>query len=217
VRVQIMSARSNQRAKIAHAVIDFQHRGFKDLKLQTSANAHFDSKRLSGGLATWNRPRNPKSGSAGDAGTATGTDIQTVQRRTSPNHPKIGTRASPTRPVRPVSPLLILIRPTASGRKWIARLGDRVLCVSAWPFVKSARLLLTESWAADTVIEMWRPGTHEWAMRGRVGAVAAMIIDGEATSRCAKNGSPARNLDRVRGKGLPLICARPRVVSRGGR
>jgi hypothetical protein len=37
-----------------------------------------------------------------------------------------------------------VIEPTASGRKWIARLGDRVLCVSASPFVKSARLLRAE-------------------------------------------------------------------------
>ena len=57
--------------------------------------------------------------------------------------------------------------------------GDRVLCVSAWPFVKSARLLLAEGYPADTVIEMWRPNSDEWALRGRLGAVAATVIDGE--------------------------------------
>ena len=65
--------------------------------------------------------------------------------------------------------------------------------MSAWPFVTSARLLLAEGYPADTVIEMWRPNTDEWALRGRLGAVAATIIDGETAPRCAKNGSPARD------------------------
>jgi hypothetical protein len=41
-------------------------------------------------------------------------------------------------------PLHIVIEPTASGRKWTAHIGDRVLCVTASPFVKSARLLSAE-------------------------------------------------------------------------
>ena len=93
----------------------------------------------------------------------------------------------------PGAPIRIVIEPTASRRKWTARLGDRVLCVSAWPFVKSARLLLDEGHPADAVIEMWRPNTDEWALRGRLGAVAATVIDGETASRGAKNGSPARD------------------------
>jgi hypothetical protein len=39
----------------------------------------------------------------------------------------------------------VVIEPTASGRKWTARLGARVLCESMSPFVKSARLLLDEA------------------------------------------------------------------------
>jgi hypothetical protein len=85
--------------------------------------------------------------------------------------------------------------------------------VSAWPFVKTARGLVAEGYPGDTVIEVWRPDTHEWAMRGRLGAVAARVIDGETASRCAKNGAPASDLEQRRGKGLPLVCARPRVVS----
>jgi hypothetical protein len=88
-----------------------------------------------------------------------------------------------------------------------------VLCASAWPFVKAARRLLAEGYPANATIEMWRPDTHEWAMRGRLGAVAETLIDGETASRCAKNGSPARDLEQRTGKGLPLVCARPRVVS----
>ena len=91
------------------------------------------------------------------------------------------------------SSLQIIITPTKSGRKWVARLGVRVLCVAAAPFVKSARLLLAEGYPAETLIEMWRPNTAEWALRGRLGAVAATVIDGEKASRDAENGVPVRS------------------------
>jgi hypothetical protein len=116
----------------------------------------------------------------------------------------------------PAAPLRIVIQPTASGRKWTARLGDRVLCVSAWPFVKSARLLLDEGYPADAVIEMWRPNTTDWALRGRLGAVAATVIDGERGSRHAKNGPPARDPEQG-GRRPPPVRARHRVASGGGR
>lgn len=85
----------------------------------------------------------------------------------------IGTQAAPLR---------VIVTLTASGRKWIACLGDRVLCRSAWPFVMPARLLLAEGYPADTVIEMWRSNTDEWALRGCVGAVAATVIDAETAT-----------------------------------
>jgi hypothetical protein len=116
-----------------------------------------------------------------------------ILERTTPNHRKKVAHAGPTTPVRRSPPLRIVIVPTASGQKVIARLGDRVLCVTVWPFVKSARLLLAEGYPADTVIEMWRPNTDEWALQGRLGAVAATVMDGETGPRCAKNGSPARD------------------------
>ena len=87
--------------------------------------------------------------------------------------------------------LRIIVEPTASGQKWIARLGERVLCIAAAPFIQSARLLLCEV-PPDTVIEMWRPNTKEWALRGRIGAVAATLMDGETAASCAKDGSPER-------------------------
>ena len=81
----------------------------------------------------------------------------------------------------------------------IARLGDRVLCVSVWPFVKSARVLYAEGYPAETVIELWRPDTRDWALRGRLGAVAATLIDGEieTASRRAKNGVPLRDSQKA--------------------
>jgi hypothetical protein len=142
------------------------------------------------------RPPHPENGSPGTVGTKTGADVQRVLRRTTPNHRKIVAHASPTTPVRSAAPLRILIEPTASGRKWTARLGDRVLCVSAWPFVNPARLLLDEGYPPNAVLEMWRPNATDWALRGRLGAVAATVMDGETASRCAKNGSPARDPKR---------------------
>jgi hypothetical protein len=123
-------------------------------------------------------------------------EVQSVLRRTTSNHRKIDAHASPTTPIKSAVPLRIMIEPTASGRKWIARLGERVLCVSASPFVKSARLLLAEGLPAAIVIEMWRPNTDESALQGRLGAVAATVIDGETASRCAKKGAPASDTEK---------------------
>ena len=102
--------------------------------------------------------------------------------------------------------LRIIIEPTKNGRKWTARIGDRVLCVAAAPFVKSARLLLAEGCPAETVIEMWRPGTNAWALRGRVGPVASVVLDGEKVPRRAKNGSLTR--ERPRGSAEQPVRSR---------
>ncbi len=56
----------------------------------------------------------------------------------------------------------------------------------------SARLLLAEGYPADTMVEVWRPNTDEWALRGRLGAVAATVMDGETAKRAAKNRVPTR-------------------------
>jgi hypothetical protein len=98
-------------------------------------------------------------------------------------------------------PLRIVIEPTATGRKWIARQGGRVLCIAAAPFILSARILLSEGYHPDAVIVMWRPNTTEWALRGRIGLVAATLVDGETAASCAKNRSPVR--EHARDKGPP--------------
>jgi hypothetical protein len=107
-------------------------------------------------------------------------------RATSPSPSNASTQGA-------AAPLRIVIVPMASRKKWTARLNDRVLSVSAWPFVKAARLLLAEGYPADTLVEMWRPNTDEWALRGRLAAVAATILDGETASYRAKNRSPVRD------------------------
>ena len=46
------------------------------------------------------------------------------------------------------------------NRRAILGAGARPSRVTAWPFVKSARLLSAEGHPADAVIEMWRPNTE---------------------------------------------------------
>ena len=123
---------------------------------------------------------------------------------------------NPTMPIKSAAPLRIVIDATASGRKWTARLGDRVLCVTAWPIGMSARLLLAEGFPADAVIEIWRPNRDEWALKGRLGAVAAIVIDGETAPRRAKNGSPAPAPEQDGHMKAPPVCARAGAVSLAG-
>jgi hypothetical protein len=40
------------------------------------------------------------------------------------------------------------------------------------------------------------PGADEWALQGRLEAVAATVIDGETVSRCAKKGAPASDTEK---------------------
>ena len=137
------------------------------------------------------KPPDPENGSPGAVAPATGAEVQTgFLRQTNSSYAEIAAHASQIAPVAPAAAVRIVISPTPSGRKWTARLNDRVLCVSAWPFVMSARLLLAECYPADAMVEMWRPHSGECALRGRLGAVAATVIDGETASRRAKNGVP---------------------------
>jgi hypothetical protein len=120
---------------------------------------------------------------------------------------------APTPPT--AAPLRIVIEPTATRRKCIARLGDRELCRSAWPFVMSARLLVQEGYSSDTLVEVWRPNTDAWAMRGRLGAVAATVIDGETASRRAKNGVPVR-FPRIAATSVPVDIAHDVLADEAG-
>ena len=58
--------------------------------------------------------------------------------------------------------------------------------------MRSACVRLAEDYSPDAVIEMWRANAAEWALRGRLGAVAATVIDGESNAGCVKNRVPVR-------------------------
>ncbi len=90
------------------------------------------------------------------------------------------------------APLQILVKPTRSGKKWLATFDGQSLGAFASPFISSARILLAKGFPPNLFIEMWRPNTAEWVLRGRLGAVAATLVDGETAPSRAKNGSPIR-------------------------
>ena len=48
-----------------------------------------------------------------------------------------------------------------------------------------------------------RPNADEWALQGRLEAVAATVMDGETASRCAKKGAPASDTEK---SALPESC-----------
>ena len=91
------------------------------------------------------------------------------------------------------APIRIVVAPTASGRKWVSSLNDKTLCISASPLVMASRLLIAQRFDPNSIIEMWHHHADAWALRGRLGAVAAVIIDGEKKpTQPAKNGPPIR-------------------------
>jgi hypothetical protein len=86
----------------------------------------------------------------------------------------------------------IIVTPTLSGRKWLATFDGAVLCTSSSPLVISARILLARAFDPARTVEMWHANATTWALRGRLGPVAATLIDGEKATRPAKNRVLAR-------------------------
>jgi hypothetical protein len=87
----------------------------------------------------------------------------------------------------------IIVVPTPSGRKWRATFEGAVLCTSSSPLVISARTLLAKGHDASHIVEMWHANATAWALRGSLGSVAAVILDGERNAQGpAKNGPPVR-------------------------
>jgi hypothetical protein len=84
------------------------------------------------------------------------------------------------------------VAPTESGSKWRAILDGKVLCTSASPLITSARILVENGVDPNRIIEMWHQHGEAWALRGRLGRVAATLIDGEKATRPAKNRALAR-------------------------
>jgi hypothetical protein len=90
----------------------------------------------------------------------------------------------------------ITIAPMARG-KWQVTYNDKPLCIAAAPMVKAARILIEQAFDPNLTLEMWHANATAWALRGRLGAVALTVLDGErAAQRRAKN----RPLDRSSGK-----------------
>jgi hypothetical protein len=97
----------------------------------------------------------------------------------------------------------ITIAPMARG-KWKVTYNDKTLCIAAAPMVKAARILIAEGHDPSSIVEMWHQHADAWALRGKLGAVALTVLDGErAAQRRAKN----RPLDRTSGKAAKSFTA----------
>jgi hypothetical protein len=60
---------------------------------------------------------------------------------------------------------------------FVARLGGMVLCTSRSPLLKSARCLIELGHDPNTLLEMWREGATEFALRARLGAAAKLVVE----------------------------------------
>jgi hypothetical protein len=125
--------------------------------------------------------------SVGPASALTGSEAQGTGNTTSPPTP-----AGPNRKAqRTHAPIRIDVKPTTSGRKWRAALDGKALCVSTSPLIASARILIAKGFDPARIIEMWHADSSTWALRGQLGAIAAVVLDGEGKAqRRAKNGLP---------------------------
>jgi hypothetical protein len=93
----------------------------------------------------------------------------------------------------PTKTIRITIGPPLNRRKWRASLDGETLCVSASPLVTSARILIAKGYDPSSIIELWHQHADAWALRGKLGAVAAVVLDGERKAQGpAKNGPPVR-------------------------
>jgi hypothetical protein len=70
----------------------------------------------------------------------------------------------------------ITIRPLGRGR-FVASLGQRVLCKSKTPLLTAARILQAEGVPNDTPISMTHEGSSIVAMRSTVGQAAGLIVE----------------------------------------
>jgi hypothetical protein len=88
------------------------------------------------------------------------------------------------------APIRIGVAPMARG-KWRATFNGKTLCVAAAPLVKAARILIALGHDPAHTIELWHANATAWALRGKLGVVAATVLDGERKAqRCARNGPP---------------------------
>jgi hypothetical protein len=93
------------------------------------------------------------------------------------------------------APIRIDVRPTASGRKWRASLDGKALGATTAPLVTAARYLIGKGVDPCRTVEMWHQHADAWALRGQIGAIAAVILDGEKKLQGhARNGSPVRQV-----------------------
>ena len=105
------------------------------------------------------------------------------------------------------APIRIDVSPIARG-KWQATFGGKTLCIATAPWVKAARILIAKGYDPSCSIEMWYQHADAWALRGKLGTVAATVLDGERQATW-----PAKNRVSVRFSAkAALLCRREPVA-----
>jgi hypothetical protein len=93
------------------------------------------------------------------------------------------------------APIRIDVKPTASGRKWRVSLDGKALGASTSPLVMAARILIGKGVDPTRTVEMWHQHATAWALRGQIGSIAVIVLDGEKKPQDhAKNGPPMRQM-----------------------
>jgi hypothetical protein len=112
--------------------------------------------------------------------------------------------------------ICIVVKPTASGRKWRASLDGKALCTSTSPLVAAARVLIASGHDPHAIIEMWHRHADGWSLRGCLGAVAVARLEGEVApnvpARRARNVAPIRftgkgSYPKRGGSAMSIECA----------
>jgi len=90
------------------------------------------------------------------------------------------------------APIRIDVSPMARGKWRATTVGGETLCIAAAPLVKAARILIAKGYDPSSIVELWHQHATAWALRGMLGAVAAVVLDGERkVTQPTKNGPPA--------------------------
>lgn len=77
--------------------------------------------------------------------------------------------------------LCLVVLPLPNG-KWRGIINGEEICKpTTWPFISAARALLKRGVDPNSQFEMWHIGAETWALRGRLGEVAAVRAQGERT------------------------------------
>jgi hypothetical protein len=114
----------------------------------------------------------------------------------------------------PQDSLQVFVSLSPSRRKWRADFNGKTLCISTSPLIKSARILIAQGFDPDCMIETVRAGDKSRLLRGRLGVVAATVIDGEKVVHSAKKRVPVRFSTKGPKRGPPRL-KRPRRASAG--
>jgi hypothetical protein len=91
-----------------------------------------------------------------------------------------------------VAPIRVIAIPMGVA-KWRATVDGETICVASSPLIAAARLLIAQGVDSSSIIELWHQHAAAWSLRGKLGPVASVVLDGEQKgTQPAKNRAPVR-------------------------